>query len=65
MRLILLMAAMWLAVLLVACGSDDPADTPTPMPTVAATPTPVPTATSMFVPTATPPPRKNRSPRRA
>ena len=59
MRFLLLLAAILLTGILVACGSDDtPADTPaaTAVPTVAPSPTTAPTATSMFVPTDTPVP---------
>ena len=54
MRLILTLAALLLAGLLAACGSETP--TATPAPTVAPTPTYAPTATSMFAPTSAPAP---------
>ena len=61
MRIALLLAAILLTVVLVACGSDDsPADTPTAVPTLAPSPTPVPTATSMFLPTAEPEPAESQ-----
>ena len=56
MRLTLLLAALLLAGILAACGSEPPPDTPTPAPTVAPTATLEPTATSAFSPTATPVP---------
>ena len=62
MRIILLLAALLLAGIMTACGSEDQPDTATPVPTVAPTTTLAPTATSMFAPTSTPAPTPEPAP---